>query len=185
VTAVNGAGDSELDVGECSVEAIEVGEAAAVTTFSGKAHGIGRGRNRAGLALAGRFTSSSMINLDATAATVRIGPLLREVGVAEEVVARFPTTLVADPRNNATTGTFKTPDGELPVVKATIGARGRGQFVFSIEVSGATIKTPSQCPAADLATTFTIDDGVNPSVPVAAKRSWRCFGPGNEYLRTP
>jgi len=155
-----------------------------VDRFTGKAHGVGLGE-RGGAGITGRFTSGGSIGLGADSATVTITSLFNEAVGAGEVVANLPLTLVADPRNNANVGIFKTPPGSLPIAEITIGALGRGRFNFRLNVSKSTIAVPNECPTTDLTTSFTIDDGVNPPVVVTTEKPWRCFGTGNRYLRTP
>jgi hypothetical protein len=151
-----------------------------VTSFTGRAHGVGMGKNRAGVAIVGIFTSTEAIDLSFFPAKVTITSLFNEVAGAGEVVANLPLTLLADPRNNTNVGIFKTPPGSLPIAEATIGALGRGRFNFRLDVSKATIGVPSQCPTTKLRTTFTI-----PPVTVTTEQPWLCFGAGNKYLKSP
>ena len=105
------------------------------------------------------------------------------------MVVPLPSTLSADPRNNAHSATFKTAAGKFPIAKMTLGRRGQNEFTFRLEVSQATILTPSLCPAnpENLTMSFTIDDKVNPPVVVTSVQPWRCSKRGDkfEYLRTP
>lgn len=153
-----------------------------IPSFTGKAHGIGMGKNTAGVAIVGIFTSTEAIDLSAPGGKVMITSLFNEVGGAGEVVADLPLTLFADPRNNANVATFKTAVGVLPIAKVTIGAKGGGKFTFRVDVAKATIVPPSLCPTTNLH--FTID-GVNPPVAVTTTQPWRCFGAGNKYLKSP
>jgi hypothetical protein len=144
------------------------------------------GKNRAGVAIVGIFTSDGAIDLSASAATVTIESLFNEVGGAGEVVAGLPPlTLFADSRNNANVARFNTPVGTLPIAKVTIGAKGGGRFTLRVDVAKATIEPPSLCPTTDLTTSFTINDGVNPPVVVTTTQPWLCFGTGNRYLKSP
>jgi hypothetical protein len=158
-------------------------EAATVTSFTGRAHGVGLGEKRAGVAIVGIFTSTGAIDLSAFPA-LTITRLFDEVGGAGEVAKNIPLTLVADPRNNANVAIFKTAVGVLPIAKVTIAALGGGRFTFRVDVAKATIVPPSLCPTADLRTSFRIVDGASPVV-VATTQPWQCFGTGNRYLKSP
>jgi hypothetical protein len=158
-----------------------------VTSFTGRAHGVGMGAKTAGVAIIGIFTFDGAIDLSAFPATVTLTSLFNEVGGAGEVVANLPLTLLADSRNNANVARFNTPVGTLPIAKVTIGAKGGGRFTFRVDVAKATIVPPS-CPTTNLTTSFTIHDGFNPlfpSVTVTTLQPWRCFGAGNKYLKSP
>jgi hypothetical protein len=156
-----------------------------VTSFTGKAHGVGLGA-RGGIGITGIFTFDGALDLSPPGATVTITSLFNEVGGAGEVVTNIPLTLFADPRNIASVARFKTPVGVLPIAKVTIGALSGGRFTFRVDVAKATIVPPSLCPTTttNLTTTFTID-GVNPPVVVTTTRPWLCFGAGNKYLKSP
>jgi hypothetical protein len=154
-----------------------------VTSFTGKAHGVGLGKNRAGVAIVGIFAFDGAIDLGAPGATATINSLFDEVGGAGERVSDLPLTLFADPRNNANVAIFKTPVGRLPIAKVTIGALSGGRFTLRVDVAKATILPPSLCPTTNLRTTFTI--GVSPPVTVTTERPWLCFGTGNRYLKSP
>jgi len=163
--------------------AFVIARSADVTSFTGRGHGVGMGKNTAGVAIVGIFTSTEAIDLSAFPATVTLTSLFNEVGGAGEVVAGLPLTLFADPRNNANVARFKTPVGVLPIAKVTIGAKGGGRFTFRVDVAKATIVPPS-CPTTNLTTSFTIDDGFLPVV-VTTEQPWLCFGAGNKYLKSP
>jgi hypothetical protein len=154
--------------------------------FSGSGSGSGRGPGRGALKILGRFAFAGGLDLSGFPATVTLTSLLNQGGAAGDVVQGLPLTLVADSRNTATTAAFETRPGILPIATMTIRAKGRGVFDFRLEVSQATIDVPGQCPpAANLRTTFMLDDGVNQLATVATVQPWRCFGTGNRYLRTP
>jgi hypothetical protein len=178
-------GSGGIDIFFESFPQIEQGE---VTSFTGRAHGVGKGTKTAGVAIIGIFTFDGVIDLSAFPATVTLTSLFNEVGGAGEVVAGLPPlTLFADPRNNANVARFNTPMGTLPIAKVTIGAKGGGRFTFRVDVAKATIVPPS-CPTTNLTTSFTIDDGFNPlfpSVTVTTLQPWLCFGAGNKYLKSP
>jgi hypothetical protein len=173
-----------IDIFFESFPQIEQGE---VTSFTGRAHGVGMGAKTAGVAIIGIFTFDGAIDLSAFPATVTLTSLFNEVGGAGEVVANLPLTLLADSRNNANVARFNTPVGTLPIAKVTIGAKGGGRFTFrvdvakatSVDVAKATIVPPS-CPTTNLTTSFTI-----PPVTVTTEQPWRCFGAGNKYLKSP
>jgi hypothetical protein len=168
----------------CVVEGLGKPFAVRVATFAsftGKAHGVGIGKNRAGVAIVGIFTSTEDIDLSASAATVTITSLFDEVGGAGERVSDLPLTLFADPRNNANVAIFKTPVGRLPIAKVTIGALSGGRFTLRVDVAKATIVPPSLCPTTDLRTSLTI----SPFVVVTTEQPWLCFGTGNRYLKSP
>uniref|UniRef100_UPI00307647B3 S8 family serine peptidase n=1 Tax=Candidatus Methylomirabilis sp. TaxID=2032687 RepID=UPI00307647B3 len=156
-----------------------------VTSFTGKAHGIGRGEKTAGVGITGIFTFDGALDLSAIPA-MTLTSLFNEVGGAGEVVKNIPLTLFADPRNIASVARFKTPVGVLPIAKVTIGALSGGRFTFRVDVAKATIVPPSLCPTTttSLTTTFTID-GVTPPVTVTTTQPWLCFGAGNKYLKSP
>jgi len=164
-------------IGKCS----DFSPAGLVASFTGRAHGVGIGKNTAGVAIVGTFTSTEAIDLSAIP-EVTLTSLFNEVGSVGEAVADLPLTLVADPRNNANVARFKTPVGVLPIAKVTIGAKGGGEFTFRVNVAKATIEPPSQCPATNLSTIFTIG-GVDPPVLVITTQSWLCFGARNQYLK--
>jgi hypothetical protein len=126
------------------------------------------------------------LDLSAPGATVTIRSLFGEGGGAGEAVAGLPVTLLADPRNSARVGLFGTSPGSVPIAAVAIGARGGGRHTLRLEVSGATIAVPRQCPPATrLTTTLVIDDGLNPPTVVTTEQPWRCFGTGSKYMRAP
>ena len=154
---------------------------AAVTGFSGRAHGVGRGSTRTGIAMVGTFLLDENVNLAAVPATVTITSLLND---GERDVLGLPLTLLGDPRNNAKTAYFKTADGAVPSASVVIGARGRGEFTWRIEVSRATSSPSTQCPNTTLTTAFIMENGVNTPVEVSTRQPWLCFGTGNQYLKS-
>jgi hypothetical protein len=157
----------------------------AVSYASGKANGVGRGAAQGGMSLVGKFTYTGDLALNAVPAIARITALLREFSAAGELVQGVPLVLDGDPRNTIKTAVYESETGKLPIVRLTIGAKGRGVFTFRLEVSQATITVPLDCPATVLRTAFALDDGTNPPVPVEFDGVWGCSGTGNRYLRTP
>jgi hypothetical protein len=174
-----------VDINFESSGTFEVVSVAAVTSVTGKAHGVGLANTTAGISIVGIFTSDGAIDLSAPAATVTIESLFNEVGGAGEVADDLPLTLFADSRNNANVARFNTPVGTLPIAKVMIGAKGGGRFTLRVDVAKATIEPPSLCPTTDLHTSFTINDGVHPPVVVTTTQPWLCFGAGNKYLKSP
>jgi hypothetical protein len=146
---------------------------------TGTVHGVGRGSTRAGIAMVGTFRLHRTVDLSAVPATLTITSLLHD-GAAD--VAGLPLILIGDTRNTARTAYFKTAAGPFRA-KATVHDRGRGEFTFRIEMSGATSEPSGQCPHTTLTTAFIIQDGVNAPVAVSAQQPWRCFG-RNQYLRS-
>jgi hypothetical protein len=156
-----------------------------VSRFIGKAHGIGRGPEKAGVELMGRFSLDRTIDL--TAARVTVSNLLNEISGTSEVVEALPVTLVPLPGNRPTSGRFErrvSPNFSA----ATIRAIGNGEYNLSLKVGKATIPAPpGQCPASRLTMTLILEDGTNPPAVVTTEQPWRCLVRGNriEYLTAP
>jgi hypothetical protein len=155
-----------------------------VTMFSGQGQGAGRGSDRSGLTIAGRFIVERPLDLAAFPATVTITSLFNEAGGIGETVAGLPLILIADRRNNEQVAYFKSAAGVLPIAKLALGSRGRGEFTSRLNVSGATSLRADRCPDTGLTTTFVIQDGVHPDVSVSTQQRWLCFGTGKQYLRS-
>jgi len=149
-----------------------------VKLSTGRASGVGRAPGRTGIAMLGRFLLDGPIDL--RTATLTITSLLADGAVD---IAGLPLSLDGDPRNTARTAYFSLAAGQLRA-KATIRDRGRGDFAFRIEVSGATGEASTQCPRPTLTTAFVLRDGVHVPVVISTRQPWLCSG-RNQYLSTP
>jgi hypothetical protein len=134
--------------------------------------------------MVGNFEFNGELNLAACPGRVTVVSLLNEVRGIRETTADLPLTLVGDCRNTGSTAYFRATAGDTPIAKLSIGSRGRGKFVFRLEVHNATSSAPGQCPETALATAFVIEDGVNAPVVISTQQPWSCFGNRNQYLRS-
>lgn len=157
---------------------------AGVTRWSAKAHGVGRGPDRTGVEIVGSFEFHGTVDLAACPGTVTITRLLDEVSGAGERVAGLPLTLHGDCRNTSQTARFTTTGRQAPIARIAIGARDRGRFTFRVAVSHTASGVAEECPVTRMTTTFVIEDGVNVPVHVSTEQPWRCFGVGDQYLKS-
>ncbi len=93
----------------------------------------------------------------------------------------LPITLAARPGSTANAAIFETPPRSRPILRIEIKNRDprKALLEFTLRLDGAAIPAfPALCagssPATHLATSFRIDDGVNPPVVVSTVRAWRC-----------
>jgi hypothetical protein len=169
-----------LELAESSGEATAV-PAPREVRLTGKAHGVGRGFPAGGLSMVGSFVLDRPVDLGSVR-SVSILQLLSD-GNSDVFGGNLPT-IPGDPRNRARSASFtlRPPFGSTRVL---LGARSGGKFTFRIEMSDAFIPVPAQCPEAMLDTAFVFNDGVSAPVVVSVQQPWRCFGTGNQYLKTP
>jgi hypothetical protein len=130
---------------------------------------------------------AGVLNLGASSVTIE--RLLDEVGVGAvgELVKGtgggdiLPVTLAARPGGTANAAIFETPSGSRPSFRMEIknGDPGKGLLELNLKLDRGTMPTfPGLCAgqplATHLATSFTIDDGVNAPAVLSTIRAWRC-----------
>jgi len=97
-----------------------------------------------------------------------------------------PLRLELQPGSKAIRAVYATPPSHVPSARAELSRTKTGSMAFDIQIDRAQMPTLPNCagasPAAELATRFTLDDGVNYSTTVRAQQNWRCQG---KQLRTP
>jgi len=132
-----------------------------------------------------KFTLSGFVDLGAS--TLTIQSLLDEPGGASELVNGLggvdllPLTLAALPGGKPNYAIFETPSGALPKVRVEMQTKGQNIYDWLLRLERTTIPAfPQRCtggsrPTTSLATSFTIDDGVNPPVEVSTVKPWRCL----------
>jgi hypothetical protein len=132
-----------------------------------------------------KFTTAAPANLGAS--TVTIDSLLNERGGAGELVKGtdgvnlLPMTLFARPGSTPTAAIFETPSRAIPKVRLEVQTKGQNLFDWLLRVDRGTIPAfPELCTGGsrlttNLLTQFTIDDGINPPVPISTVQPWRCL----------
>ena len=162
-----------------------------IAKLEGRVTKIGNATNKATLRIQGRFTVEDPLALDQAALTVEA--LLREVGGADELAQGpvapdllLPLSLLPRKGSRPDKGDYTTPPGDKPIVHAQVApVKGRdaasGLMEFSLDVDGATIVSPSHCPAA-LTTSFRLVGAAGEPVWVHGTGIWHCDGP---KLETP
>jgi hypothetical protein len=162
-----------------------------VARLEGRATKVGNGTASATLSIRGRFTVEDPQALDQAVLTIET--LIREVDGADELVQSLaapglllPLSLL--PRNGSgpDKGNYTTPPGNDLIVQARVApVKGRdgqsGLMEFSLDVRGATIVSPSRCPAA-LTTSFQLISPAGEPVWVHGTGIWHCDG---AKLETP
>lgn len=149
------------------------------TSVTGSAKRLGEaGAGNVGMLVKFEFAGA----IDLSTSTITIHSLLDEAGGAGELVAELPVTLEALPGGRPNGAIFETPPQARPKFRVEVQTKGdEGLFSFLSRVEFATIAFPLLCPPGsrpprtNLATHFTIDDGVNPPVVVALTHAWRCL----------
>ena len=137
--------------------------------------------------MSGVFTFTGALDLGARDIALTVLNALNEAGGAGELALDTQLTLTADGRNTSRSARFKTAAGTTPQATATIGSRGRGQYTFTLQISGATIELPTGCPQTEVSTAIELDDGANQPFSLSIVEPWRCIQRGGrvEYLRRP
>ena len=162
-----------------------------IAGLEGRATKVGKATNSATLRIRGRFTVENPLALDQVALTVEA--LLREVGGANELVQGpaapdllLPLSLQPRKGSGPDKGHYTTPPGDKPIVHGRVAPvegpdAESGLMEFSLDVKGATILSPSRCPAA-LTTSFRLVGAAGEPVWVHGTGIWRCDG---AKLETP
>jgi hypothetical protein len=164
-----------LSRGEMGGEILTISQ----TSATGSAKRLGEaGAGNVGMLVKFEFAAA----IDLSTSTITIHSLLDEAGGAGELVAELPVTLEARPGSRPNGAIFETPPQARPKFRVEVQTKGdEGLFSFLSRVEFATIAFPLLCPPGsrpprtNLATHFTIDDGVNPPVVVALTHAWRCL----------
>ena len=181
----------ETDEELLTVEAAKKIPPLSIQTLTGSASRVGvvplpGNDTSAQVNVVGRSGLAGPVNLASSRLTIE--SLLDEVGGGVGELAKglggadiLPITLVARPGSTANAAIFETPARSRPILRIEIKNRdpGKGLPEFTLRLDRATIPAfPVLCagssPATHLATSFKVDDGVNPPVVMSTVRAWRC-----------
>jgi hypothetical protein len=158
--------------------------------LTAKAGGVGEGARDASVVVAGRFTSGEAVDL--ASASVILSNVLLEVAEDRELVRAgtgdpiLPVLLFARPGSKANSAVYESDQQIRPTFRLELKKRDpkAGLFEFRLRVDRATITKFPSCEsvplAANLATTFVVDDNTNPLTFVSTTNPWRCVDPRND-----
>lgn len=149
------------------------------TAVSLKKVGGAADAQRSNVVISGQFTADT--NIDLRMAALTIFKVLDGVKGAGELAggAVLPVDFFARNGGNANKALFETSSSERPSFRMEIKRRSGNVFDFTLKVTKTHITVPPQfCtgdpPTIDLATSFSIDDGVNPPVVFETVQAWEC-----------
>jgi len=156
----------------------------AVTGFTGTASRLGSTTDRAQIRIAGKFPFTDALNLGAS--TVTLETILHtgtgELIKAADGAAVLPIELTARAGSTANAAIYETASGVRPSFRMEIKNRnpGTGPLEVTLAIDAASIPSFPLCDtdpaAAELITSFTVDDDVNPPAVFSTAQDWRCQG---------